>query len=140
MTRQLHSTVNGLERTIFGLLKIVSVCCEAVRVELITTFRADIQREAFLPTPAITRSPLTVQGNRVTGASRTDPLGGRREAIALGWNEVTAAARFKRPSADSSFPRIARASATSTRSVSLCCRIGLVSWADRKKGGLVLLA
>ena len=74
MTRQLHSTVNGLERTIFGLLKIVSVCCEAVRVELITTFRADIQRESFLPTPAITRSPLTVQGNRVTGASRR-PLG-----------------------------------------------------------------
>ena len=74
---------------------------------------------------AIKRLPLTVQGNRVTA-------GGRRESTALDWRLHTAAARFKRPSAASSFPRIARASATSTRSVSLSCRVGLVSRLTKK--------
>ena len=46
MTRQLHSTVNCFQRPILAGEKIVSRCCEAVRVELAATIQADIQRES----------------------------------------------------------------------------------------------
>ena len=88
-------------------------------------FQTNNQRESFLPAPAITQLPLTVQGNRVTA-------GGRRESSALGWNGTSADARFKPLTADSLFHRIARSSATSTRSVSLSCRLELVSQADNE--------